>query len=85
MSAGTPDPNDADDEDEWRFSVEEVGEDAADGEPTDEPDTDGGNVAGSLVDEGPLEPESITLENAVFFLIGSLGTILFVVLALTGL
>jgi hypothetical protein len=81
MSADTPDETTG--EDEWRFSVDEVGEDPAERDETER--TEDGNVAGSLVDEGQLEPESISLENAVFFLVGALGTILFIALAITGL
>lgn len=62
---------------EWRFSVEEVPE-SADGD-------DEGNIAGTLMRDEPLEPETIDTENAVFFLLGSLGTILFIVLAILGL
>jgi hypothetical protein len=83
MSASRDTPDETTDEDEWRFSVDEVGDEPADGDETEQ--TEGGNVAGSLADEGPLEPESISLENAVFFLVGALGTVLFIVLAITGL
>ena len=62
---------------EWRFSVEEVPESAN--------EDDEGNIAGTLMRDEPLEPETIDTENAVFFLLGSLGTILFVVLAILGL
>jgi len=63
-------------EDAWRYSVEEVGDEAADDE---------GNVAGILMRNEPLEAEAIDPENAVFFLLGSLGTVAFVVLALSSL
>jgi len=81
MTTGTPDSDGAGEDEEWRFSVEEVGENDTEAEKAGE----SGNVAGSLVEEGPLEPESISLESAVFFLLGALGTILFVVLAVAGL
>lgn len=45
------------DGDEWRFSLEEVGEEAEGAEP---------------VEREPLDPESIDLENAVFVLLGVL-------------
>jgi len=64
---------------EWRFSVTDVSE------PEDEDGDEEGNVAGILMRNEPLEPGSIDSENAFFFLLGSLGTILFVVLAVTGL
>ena len=59
------------------YTVEEVGG-------TDEADEEG-NVAGILMRNEPLEAESIDLENALFFLLGSLGAIAFVVLALASL
>jgi hypothetical protein len=66
--------------DEWRYSVAEVG-DSPDAEEADEE----GNVAGVLMRNEPLERESIDAENALFFLLGSLGTIAFIVLAIGGL
>ncbi|WP_101295717.1 DUF7312 domain-containing protein [Halegenticoccus soli] len=54
---------DADDEgEEWRFGLDEVGEDAAEARP-------------------PLEPGSPSLENALFVLLGAVGT-LFVLVAM---
>lgn len=78
--AGEENPDDESEQEEWRFSVDEVGETTESQEETED-----GNVAGTLVHEQPLEPESISLENAVFFLVGALGTILFIVLAVSGL
>ena len=66
--------------DEWRYSVAEVG-DSPDAEEADEE----GNVAGVLMRNEPLEREPIDAENALFFLLGSLGTIAFIVLAIGGL
>ena len=66
--------------DEWRYSVAEVG-DSPDAEKADEE----GNVAGVLMRNEPLEREPIDAENALFFLLGSLGTIAFIVLAIGGL
>lgn len=62
-------------EEEWEFSLEEVGDE----------DERSGNVTGTMAGRGPLEAGDIDLENAVFFLVGALGTILFVVLAIAGL
>ncbi|MFB6095840.1 MAG: hypothetical protein ABEJ74_00440 [Haloferacaceae archaeon] len=45
-----------DDDEEWQFSLDEVGEDAT---------TD-------VVERAPLEPESISLENVAFVLLGVL-------------
>jgi len=75
MTPGTDER--ADDESDWRFSLDEVGDDESTG--------GGGNVAGSVVEREPLEPQQIDLTNAAFFLLGSLGTILFIGLALLGL
>lgn len=71
---GEPEADQADD-DEWRFSVSEL----------DDEDDSEGNVAGSLMRDEPLEPGDIDPENAFFFLVGSLGTIVFIVMALQGL
>lgn len=62
---------------EWEFSIDEVGDEETGDERS-------GNVTGSIRNRGPLEPGDIDLENAVFFLVGSLGTVLFVVLAVAG-
>lgn len=65
-----------DGDDEWRFSLEDLEAD----------DEDGGNVAGSFVPDEEIEPESISLENAVFVVLGALvaGVVLVAfVLALT--
>ncbi|SDM09250.1 hypothetical protein SAMN04487949_0817 [Halogranum gelatinilyticum] len=57
--------DDSDDQsDEWRFSVDDVGEDAADVTP-DEPR-----------ELPPIEPGSPSLENALFVLLGVVGTLL---------
>lgn len=71
-----------DKETEWRFSLDDLG---GEGEPAGDDSSTGGNVAGSVSTRESLEPQQIDPTNAVFFLIGSLGTVLFIVLALTGL
>jgi hypothetical protein len=48
---------------EWRFGLDEVGEDAADAGPGARP-------------KEPMEPGSVSLENAAFVLVGALGTLL---------
>jgi hypothetical protein len=83
MATSGDNSNGTADDDEWRFSVDEVGEETAEDNESEE--REGGNVAGSVVHEESLEPGPITLENAVFFLVGALGTILFIVLAIVGL
>jgi len=73
---------DADDDEEWRYSVEDVSADPAD--PTaetaaasDEAES-GGNVAGEVLDlEEDIEPGSPSVESAFFFVLGVLVTILF--------
>jgi len=91
----------ADDDEEWRFSVDEVGPDDED-EATDEdtwgttvgedddaptvtvggPQTaedaaeEGGNVAGTLTPEMPVEPGTPAFENVVFATIGAVFTAL---------
>jgi len=85
-SAGDPsleelhaaEPPDAVEDEQWRFSLDDL-EGAAE-EPEDE-----GNVAGILMRNQPLERQPIDLENAIFFLVGALGTIVFIVLAVTGI
>lgn len=52
---GEPEP-DAEDE-QWRFGLDEVGEDGE-------------------VDRPPMEPESISVENTFFILLGAVGTVL---------
>jgi len=71
-------PPDAVDEEGWRFSLEDL--EAAAEDPEDE-----GNVAGILMRDEPLEKQSIDLENAIFFLVGALGTVVFIVLAVAGI
>ncbi|SEO43172.1 hypothetical protein SAMN04487948_102394 [Halogranum amylolyticum] len=55
------DDRSADDDTEWQFGLDEVGEDA---ETTDEPELP------------PLEPGDPSLENAMFVLLGVVGTLL---------
>ncbi|XVH30613.1 DUF7312 domain-containing protein [Haloferacaceae archaeon DSL9] len=52
----------ADGDEQWRFSVDEVGPDGAAGD--DEPP------------RPTIEPESVSLEHATFVVIGVLGTLL---------
>lgn len=79
--------DDADTDDEnWKFSVDEVGpdDDTGNGQRAEPVDLDrgdvpdelvddgdsGGNVAGTLSSVGPIEPETPTLENALFVIVG---------------
>ncbi|WP_071391223.1 DUF7312 domain-containing protein [Haloprofundus marisrubri] len=70
----TADADDTTEESEWRFGVDEVGEDAEDSEETDataEPRPERRELP-------PLEPESPSLENSFFVLVGVLGTLVFI-------
>lgn len=71
----------ADEEDNWRFAVEDVGN-------ADEGSESGSNAQGASANPGepdaaderpPLEPGSPTLENALFVLLGVFVTLLVVV------
>jgi hypothetical protein len=56
------------DEDEWRFSLEDIRERDEDDPERDE--DDGGNVAGALSPADEIEAGDIDLENALFVLVG---------------
>lgn len=56
----------ADNTSEWRFDPDDVGEDA---EPTP-------------AERDPIEPESMSMENALFVVFGALATVLVFVVAL---
>ncbi len=56
----------AEDEDEWRFSLEDLEAESPAGEDPDE----GGNVAGDFLPDDSLEPGEIDLENAIFVALG---------------
>lgn len=72
MPAG-PEADGESDEDEWRFSLEEIDSMQENGEKAAVDDTEeGGNVAGSLEHQEPLEPGDINLENAIFVALGAL-------------
>jgi hypothetical protein len=64
----------ADEESEWRFGIDEVGPDA-EAEP-DEHDEPKGSVAGNMDYEMPVEPEAVSLESALFVLLGVTVTLL---------
>ncbi|WP_224447556.1 DUF7312 domain-containing protein [Haloprofundus salilacus] len=63
--------NGDDDESEWRFGIDEVGEDA-------ETADDGTDGRGEERELPPLEPESPSLENSLFVLLGIVGTLVFI-------
>ena len=84
MSAGSEDDHGGD-EQEWRFSVEELDGDAETEEGDDESEDSGGNIAGAIAGVGPLEPGDIDLENALFVLLGVVLTVGLVVGGMAGL
>jgi hypothetical protein len=84
MAAGSED----DTEDEWRFSLEELDDEA---EPAEsgvnekEEDDEGGNIAGTLAHNQPLEPGDIDLENALFVVVGVLLVVGLIAATMLGL
>jgi hypothetical protein len=61
-----------DEDDEWRFSLDDL-DDGEVGETATDASGDGdGNIAGTLETRQPLEPGDIDLENAVFVALGVL-------------
>ena len=73
-----------DDGEEWRFSLEDVENDEANGgdqpaeHDTEEGSDTDGNVAGTLRPDRPVVPGNINPENAFFVLVGALIAGLFV-------
>jgi hypothetical protein len=65
-STQTEEPEAANDDEEWRFSLEDLP--ATD----DEDDESASNIAGTLEARQPLEPGDIDLENAFFVALGVL-------------
>jgi hypothetical protein len=61
--AGTVGDDSDDQQDEWRFSVDDVGEDAAE-------------TLEEVRELPPIEPGNPSLENALFVLLGVVGTLL---------
>ncbi len=68
-------------DDEWRFAVEDVGDDqespenGSDGERTDLDAGDASEAPGERDERPPLEPGSPSLENALFVLLGVFVTL----------
>ncbi|WP_224332551.1 DUF7312 domain-containing protein [Haloprofundus halobius] len=60
-----------DDESEWRFGIDDVGEDAEESEAENGTQPEKRELP-------PLEPESPSLENSLFVLVGVLGTLVFI-------
>lgn len=69
-------PDDTDDSDELRSTTGRIEDNDAE---------NGGNVTGSLAPRGPLEPEDIDPENALFVLFGVVLVAGFVVVGISGL
>jgi len=78
--AGSQDDGDDGDGREWRFALEEFDDSESEGG-----GEVGGNVAGALTGDEPLEPGSIDLENALFVLAGVLLAIGFLASAVLAL
>ncbi len=79
-------PND--DDEEWKISVDDVGPPAhEDPEEYEEPaeENTGGNIAGTLGRNQPLEPGDIDLENAVFVVLGVLLVVVLIAGAILGI
>jgi hypothetical protein len=73
----------SDENDQWRFSLSDLEDEAADEEtPAEEgapaEETGGGNIMGSLQVGEELEAESISAENALFVVVGVLLAVAFV-------
>ncbi|WP_436902227.1 DUF7312 domain-containing protein [Halovenus halobia] len=75
----------SDDDEEWKISVDDVGPPAHEDheEATDE--QTGGNIAGTLAHNQPLEPGDVDLENAVFVVLGVLLVVLLIAGAILGI
>ena len=58
---GVSDDGPDDDDGEWRFGLDDVDEDG---------------IVETERERSPIEPESVSIENAVFVAIGALGTVL---------
>jgi hypothetical protein len=70
-AGGPPDAEtDEEGESEWRFGLDEVGADAEGRDGSQEDARPGARP------KEPMEPGSVSLENAVFVLAGALGTLL---------
>jgi len=65
-------PDDPSEDEEWRFSLEDIEQRNADvaGDGDDGNEDGGGNVAGALSPDEEIEAGDIDLENALFVLVG---------------
>lgn len=61
-----------DEDDEWRFSLDDLDDGEVGETATDDSGDGDGNIAGTLETRQPLEPGDIDLENAVFVALGVL-------------
>ncbi|SDJ50352.1 hypothetical protein SAMN05216226_104122 [Halovenus aranensis] len=61
-----------DEDDEWRFSLDDLDDGEVSETATDASGDGDGNIAGTLETRQPLEPGDIDLENAVFVALGVL-------------
>jgi hypothetical protein len=75
-------PSEDQDDDGWKFSVEEVGpqDERTSAENEDKTESEpGGNVAGTLQRNQPLEPGDIDPENAAFVILGVVVVLVLIV------
>lgn len=74
-------PGNQEEEEEWRFSVDDFDDD---GDAEQNTDGDDSNIAGTLESRQPLEPGDINLENAFFVVVGILIVVGLIIGALLG-
>jgi hypothetical protein len=75
----TADSNDNGDRDsQWRFSLSDLEEESANGAEEDDENGQGGNIAGSFRVDEDLEAEEISIENALFVVVGVLLAVAFI-------
>lgn len=67
MSRASNEPEETDDDAEWKYAIDEVGPDGVVEEATAREEEAG--------DSGPIEPEPIDLEHAVFVALGAVLTV----------
>lgn len=73
-------------DDKWRFSLEEVGsQDDPERHVDESEDEPGGNVAGTLERNQPLEPGEVDLKNAAFVVLGVLIVVVLIAGAIIGI
>jgi hypothetical protein len=75
----TADPKEQDTEDsQWRFSLSDLDGESADGADDADESGNSGNIAGSFRVDEELEAEDISVENALFVVVGVVLAVAFV-------